>query len=247
MALVGATLVVALVVAVLLSQGKREGCPNQTNHMMINHSIILASASPRRQALLGLLGVPFTVQVADVDEDIITTPNPVQNVLERALLKGRGLQTAVGRDQPTAVIIAADTTVALEGEMLNKPADADEATAMLTRLAGRWHEVHTGMAVLQGEACYSVVDTTAVLMRPYTAAEIATYVATGDPLDKAGAYAIQHPVFAPVAALAGCYLGVVGLSVCRLRPLLAQAGVATVWDEAAITAAHRPFACTVGG
>lgn len=203
-------------------------------------SLILGSMSPRRRALLALLGLPFVVQVADVDEDIITDPDPIRNVQQRAELKGRALAAV---SPPNALIIAADTTVALEGEMLNKPADSAEARQMLGRLRGRWHEVHTGMVLVQGEQCVAVVDTTAVRMRDYSTAEIEAYIATGDPFDKAGAYAIQHPLFAPVAELQGCYLGVMGLSICQLRPLLAEFGLVASADLGTLTAAHEGFCC----
>ncbi|MBK8431790.1 MAG: septum formation protein Maf [Chloroflexi bacterium] len=203
-------------------------------------SLILGSMSPRRRALLALLGLPFVVQVADVDEDIITDPDPIRNVQQRAELKGRALAAV---SPPDALIIAADTTVAIEGEMLNKPADAAEARQMLGRLRGRWHEVHTGMVLVQGERCVAVVDTTAVRMRDYSTAEIEAYIATGDPFDKAGAYAIQHPLFAPVAELQGCYLGVMGLSICQLRPLLAEFGLVASTDLGTLTAAHEGFGC----
>ena len=203
-------------------------------------SLILGSMSPRRRALLWLLGLPFVVQVADVDEDIITDPDPIRNVQQRAELKGRALAAVA---PPDSLIIAADTTVAIEGEMLNKPADAAEARQMLGRLRGRWHEVHTGMVLVQGERCVAVVDTTAVRMRDYSTAEIEAYIATGDPFDKAGAYAIQHPLFAPVAELQGCYLGVMGLSICQLRPLLAEFGLVASTDLGTLTAAHEGFGC----
>lgn len=186
--------------------------------------IILASASPRRQALIRLLRRPIHVQVADVDEESVTHPDPAVNVVETARLKA---ETVAAQLREPALIIAADTTVALGREMLNKPAGPAEARAMLRRLRGRTHQVHTGIALLDTaqERSATTVSTTEVTMRAYTDAEIAAYVASGDPLDKAGAYAIQHSGFRPVAALEGCFTGVVGLSLCRLLAALDQVGV----------------------
>lgn len=185
-------------------------------------NFILASASPRRQQLLGLLGCSFAVQAIEVDEDVITTPNPADNVRERALLKISHWHPA----DPTRPVwvIAADTTVAVDGQMLNKPATPAEARAMLNQLCGRTHQVYTGLAVLHYPtgALFTAVQATDVVMRSYSEAEIEAYIASGDPFDKAGAYAIQHPVFRPVARLDGCYFNVVGLPLCTLAQLLHQ-------------------------
>lgn len=201
----------------------------------------LGSQSPRRLALVGLVGQTWHTAVADVDEDVIDDPDPVQNVLARAKLKGAVLRQQIG---PNDVLLTADTTVAIEGTMLNKPAGPVEARQMLRQLRGRWHEVHTGMVLYHGREVVSDVSTTAVLMRPYSDDEIEAYIATGDPLDKAGAYAIQHPIFQPVARLEGCYLGVMGLSVCRLVPLLAGLGVdVSAVDLGEMRSAHVGYVC----
>jgi MAF protein len=122
------------------------------------------------------------------------------------------------------VVIGADTTVVIEGEILGKPADDLEAAAMLRKLRGRVHQVFTGIAVLDTASRNMLSDlcVTDVPMRAYSDQEISAYVATGDPLDKAGAYAIQHPGFQPVAAMAGCYASVMGLPLCHLTRLLRQ-------------------------
>lgn len=186
-------------------------------------TFILASASPRRQQLLRLLGCSFVVQAIEVDEDVITTPNPADNVRERALLK-------ISHWQPTnptrpVWVIAADTTVAVDEQMLNKPATPAEAKAMLNQLCGRTHQVYTGLAVRRypDNQLFTAVHATDVVMRDYSEAEIEAYIASGDPFDKAGAYAIQHPVFRPVTRLEGCYFNVVGLPLCTLAQLLLQA------------------------
>lgn len=181
--------------------------------------LILASASPRRRELLSRLGLPFRVQTADVDEEQFVAEEPAEIALELAVRKAAVVAATA---PPEALVIGADTVVALDGQLLGKPADAAAATRMLRALAGREHAVHTGMAVLtaQGTRRATAVSSSVVVMRPYSDAEIAAYVATGDPFDKAGAYAIQHPVFRPVAALQGSYTGVMGLDLALLADLL---------------------------
>lgn len=187
---------------------------------------ILASQSPRRRELLQLLGYPFQVMVADVDEDSITEPEPATNVVQTAELKSTKIASQLAHLPlpPNTLILAADTTVAFAGEMLNKPANAAEARQMLQRLRNAEHEVHTGLVLLEPASGreWQGVSTAVVTMRPYNEAEIDAYIATGDPLDKAGAYAIQHPQFRPVAHLQGCYCNVMGLPVCDLVVALAQ-------------------------
>lgn len=186
--------------------------------------LILASASPRRRSLIQLLGEPVAIRPAAVDEDSVIHPDPTVNVVRTARLKAEAAAAALDTD---AIVIAADTTVALDGAMLNKPAGDAEARAMLRRLRGRTHFVHTGLVLLHvgGGRTSTAVSTTAVTMRDYDDAEIDTYVASGDPLDKAGSYAIQHTGFRPVARLNGCYTGVVGFPLCRLVGALRDCGV----------------------
>ena len=185
--------------------------------------LILASASPRRHALIRLLGRAVSIRPVAVDEESITYPDPAVNVVRTARLKA---ETAANALDEAAIVIAADTTVALGDEMLNKPAGPSAARAMLRRLRGRTHQVHTGLVVLQTgtERTVTAVSTTDVTMRRYTDAEIDAYVASGDPLDKAGSYAIQHAGFRPVARLDGCYTGVVGFPLCRLTAALRELG-----------------------
>jgi septum formation protein len=189
--------------------------------------LILASQSPRRQQFLRELGLTFDILVAGIDE----TPRPGEMpvILARRLAeeKAQAVAGSLSADAPPALIIAADTVVALDAQLLGKPASAAEATAMLASLRGRPHSVHSGVSVLsiQEGRQSTRVNSTRVTMRAYTDAEIAAYVASGDPLDKAGAYAIQHPVFAPVARLEGCLSGVMGLPLGDLRDLLAEFGV----------------------
>ena len=203
--------------------------------------LILASASPRRHALIQLLRRPVTVRPTAVDEESVTHPDPVVNVVRTARLKAEAAAAGADRD---GIIIAADTTVVLDGEMLNKPAGAAEARAMLRRLRGRTHYVHTGLVLLDaGRGCAaSALSTTAVTMRDYDDAEIDAYVATGDPLDKAGSYAIQHSGFRPVARLDGCYTGVVGFPLCRLAGALQELGVSVDLAVATESADYRDCA-----
>lgn len=183
--------------------------------------LILASQSPRRQQLLAALGYTFTVDAADVDE----TPLPGERPDALACRLCRAKAAAVAARHPSAVILAADTVVALDGALLGKPADPAEAVAMLRALRGRTHQVYTAVSIAAAGAVTARLSVSNVTMRAYSDEEIAAYVATGDPLDKAGAYAIQHPRFSPVAAWEGCYAGIMGLPLALAHEMLAAAGV----------------------
>ncbi|MCS7055979.1 MAG: Maf family protein [Thermoflexales bacterium] len=210
--------------------------------------LVLASASPRRRELLARLGVKFQVCPANVDESPLPDETPLQTQHRITREKARAAQqrlavggcAAQGSPSPTAdpIIIACDTTVLLDGEMLNKPADADEARRMLYSLRGRAHEVQSAIVVRQGEhECVDVVSSQ-VEMRDYGDDEIEAYIATGDPFDKAGGYAAQHPSFQPIAQIRGCPLNVVGLALCHLRALLPQ-----LPDPSAVCAAFTGAPC----
>lgn len=181
--------------------------------------VVLASASPRREALLGCLGVEFTVEVAAVDEQAIGGESAAQVAARVATAKAEAVH------RPGQITIGADTAVVTDGEVLGKPGSAEEATAMLRRLRGRTHRVLSAVAVLADGRRHVDVVATEVTMRRYSDEEIAAYVASGDPLDKAGAYAIQHRGFHPAARIEGCYLNVVGLPLCHLARRLAEEGV----------------------
>jgi MAF protein len=201
--------------------------------------LLLASASPRRREILSRLGAPFSIAPADLDEDAFAAafrgsfPDLVEAL---AVEKARAVAALEADFQ--GVILAADTTVILDEEMLSKPVDSEEAVRMLRRLRGRRHQVATGVALYDtrnarltsGQRC------TFVWMRDYSDAEIAAYVATGDPLDKAGAYAVQHALFHPVERVEGCYLTVVGLPLCLVTSLLREQGVASLPLSAAAEA-----------
>jgi septum formation protein len=175
--------------------------------------LILASNSPRRRQLLALTGLPFTVKVADVDESQLPNERPAEYVLRLAESKARAI-----RAEADEVILASDTTVVDGEDILGKPADKKEAVAMLTRLRGKTHQVYTGIALLRPSDGLLLKDlcVTDVPMRYYSDDELRAYVETGDPLDKAGAYAIQHPEFHPVARMDGCFASVMGLPVCHV-------------------------------
>jgi len=167
--------------------------------------------------------MPFVAAAADVDEEIEEGETPQEMVCRLSLAKAQ----AAALSYHEALIIAADTTVVLDGDVLGKPADDAEAVAMLRRLRGRKHTVFSGVTVYHpatGRAITELAES-AVWMRAYTDEEIARYVATSDPLDKAGAYAIQHPNFSPVERIEGCYASVMGLPLCHLARALAQLGM----------------------
>jgi MAF protein len=187
--------------------------------------LILASRSPRRRKLLAHLGLPFRVVVPQVEEDAAPTatgkPEELAEVL--ALAKAQ----AVAGQEREGIVIAADTIV-VDGEtILGKPADGVEAAATLRGLRGRTHRVITGLAVVHAGTGWRGASqvTTHVRMRRYSDGEIAAYVARGEPLDKAGAYAIQDERFHPVASYDGCYCNVVGLPLKALILLLRRAGL----------------------
>jgi MAF protein len=200
---------------------------------------ILASQSPRRRVLVRLLGYRFSVMVADADEASITHPDPAVNVVKTAVLKAKTIAAQLQADD--RIVIAADTTVALDGKMLGKPQDAEEATWMLHSLRNRVHYVHTGFVLvdLRTGTWLERVSTAVVTMRNYTDEEIAAYVASGNPFDKAGGYAIQHPVFKPAAHLQGCYTAVMGLPVCELVLALDDLHLPRRVNLAALDNAHQ--------
>lgn len=178
-----------------------------------NPLLILASNSPRRRQLIALTNWNFIVSAADVDESLYANESPTDYVLRLAESKARTI--TADYDQ---IILAADTTVVDGVEILGKPEDDADAVRMLTQLRGRTHQVYTGVALLRVSDGLLLKDlcVTDVPMRDYSDEEIQAYVATGDPFDKAGAYAIQHPGFSPVASMNGCYASVMGLPLCHV-------------------------------
>jgi septum formation protein len=183
--------------------------------------VILASQSPRRRELLTLIGIPHEVRPADVDESVHPGEEPVPHVERLARAKAGVLAERV----PAAVVVAADTIVVVDGDILGKPADEAQARAMLRRLAGRTHTVFTAVAVARAGAVVSAVERVTVAFRALEDAEIAAYVATGEPMDKAGAYGIQGYGATIVERIDGDFFAVMGLPLVRLVDLLARVGV----------------------
>lgn len=190
---------------------------------MSDLSLVLASNSPRRKQILAWSGVPFSVRPADIDETPQEGESARAYVQRIALTKGRKMSGSAGFKE---LIVAADTTVAVDDEIIGKPKNAEEARQILLKLRGRVHFVHTAIVVIapskgliERELC-----TTRVRMRRYTDEEINAYIRTGDPMDKAGAYAIQNESFHPVDQLKGCYASVMGLPLCHLERVLRRMG-----------------------
>ncbi|MGQ9569029.1 MAG: Maf family protein [Anaerolineae bacterium] len=204
---------------------------------------ILASQSPRRQALMLALGLPHEMVAADVAEDPHDGEDPQALALRLALDKAQ----AVAERYPQHYVVAADTVVAVGRAILGKPADEAEAVEMLRLLRGRVHQVFTAVAVLAGPLGSGAGDlaTISVRMRAYRDEEILAYVRTGDPLDKAGGYAIQHQGFRPVADLHGCYAGVLGFPLCHFWRVLRSLGLPRPADVPALCREHTGFPCRI--
>jgi MAF protein len=206
-------------------------------------SLLLASQSPRRRELMALLGLPFDAAAPDVTETPRTGESPAALVARLSQDKARAVHPPPWRQ----IIVACDTIVALDGETLGKPISADEATAMLRQLRQHPHTVYSAVTLRDpaAEQMITAVAETEVVMRSYTDDEIAAYVASGDPLDKAGAYAIQHPGFHPVNAIKGCYANVVGLPLCHLTRCLQTQGVTPSHDVPTVCQIHHARRCPV--
>ncbi len=188
--------------------------------------IILASQSPRRRELLGLMGLTdFAIIPAQGEEDLSAGLPP--DKLVEALAAAKAKEVAAQAD-PSDVIIAADTIVTLDGKVLGKPHSGEEAFEMLRILSGRTHRVYTGVAVLQGQRLELLHEATEVVFRPLTEGEISRYIATGEPMDKAGAYGIQGRGALLVEGIRGDYFNVMGLPVCRLGQMLKAFGIVTL-------------------
>ena len=177
--------------------------------------LILASASPRRKELLGLFHIPFTIRVADIDETMDAARSPYDEVARVSRLKAM----AVPREDDD-VIIAADTIVVCEGRVLGKPGTEAEAVEMLQMLSGRDHQVMTGCTLVRADASVTFTEVTDLHFRPLSQREIESYVASGEPMDKAGAYGIQGGAALFCERMVGDYYNVMGLPVCRLGQVL---------------------------
>ena len=177
--------------------------------------LVLASQSPRRSEILRQAGIPFTVRVADVDESVLGAESPADYVRRLAEAKAYAIEAADGE-----TVLGADTTVVIDGEILAKPADAADARRMLVRLSGRRHEVLTGICLRRGGHAIRDYATTGVVFAALSDREIDEYVASGEPMDKAGAYAIQGLASKFVERIEGDYFNVMGLPVALVYRLL---------------------------
>lgn len=188
--------------------------------MMDDVQLILASASPRRRELLSLTGIPFTIDAPQVDESCALPAR--EAVLEISRRKAQ----AVAEVHPGMVILASDTLVAVDGVPLGKPKDEEDAARMLRLLSGRWHQVYTGVCVLSGTGrMFQGEEATDVRFSSMTDDEIRTYIRTGEPMDKAGAYAVQGIAGLWVEEIRGSVSNVIGLPLTLTRRLLQQCGL----------------------
>ena len=211
--------------------------PNKPN-------LILASQSPRREELISLGGAPFEVRSADLDETPLEGEEAPDYVLRLAEEKARAVGAQLNGE---ALVVAADTTVVDGGEILGKPADADEARRMLGSLAGREHQVYTGIAILNpatGDVASDLAESW-VPMRELSKDEIQAYVDSGDPMDKAGAYGIQNEEFKLVGDFADCFANVMGLPLCHLQRNLARLKLGFEGNIPQACQEHLGYACPV--
>lgn len=185
---------------------------------------MLASASPRRRELLASLGLEFAVEPADVDETVLPGEGPAELVARLAAAKAEVVRSR----RPGALVLAADTTVVVGGEVINKPPTPEENAEYLRRLSGAVHDVYTGHALRLGDRSEDFVVRTRVRFRDLSEEEVAWYVASGEGVDKAGGYAIQGRGAALVAGIEGCYTNVVGLSLPALLEAARRLGVSLV-------------------
>ena len=187
--------------------------------------LILASGSPRRKQWLESLQIPFTVMAPDVDETPALGEDPEVLVLRLAKAKAALLVDS----NPGAWVLAADTTVAVDHHTLNKPVDAEDAVRMLMLIQGRRHEVHTGTCLQRDDEIHAFVDTAEVFLRPLSEAQARWYVATGEPMDKAGSYAAQGIAALFIERIEGSFATVMGLPVERLGALMQELGLLEGW------------------
>ena len=185
-------------------------------------AIILASQSPRRRELMGLLGVPFTAVTADIDETVDPGMPPAREVARVGAAKARKIAESAA---PGDIVVAADTIVVVDGQILGKPKDAADAARMLRLLSGRAHEVLTGLTVAQDGRVQTETVRTVIRFRALSDAEIGAYVQTGEPMDKAGAYGIQGKASLFAERIEGDYFCVMGLPLCPLARMLRACGV----------------------
>lgn len=207
-------------------------------------NLVLASESPRRKELLSLVGLPFKIMAPRISEQQLPGESPIDYVRRLSHEKAQAVSATLNSP---ALVLAADTIVLDGDHILGKPADAQEAASMLRRLRGRTHQVYTAVTLLEALTGRQLSELAAspVLMRNYTEAEIAAYIATGDPFDKAGAYGIQHPDFRPAAGFQHCFANVMGLPLCHVVRLLRRAGLEVGADVPTACQTHLNYVCPV--
>jgi MAF protein len=219
------------------------GTPAKASLEMNEPRLVLASQSPRRCELLRLLGLPFEVTVANLEETPQAGETAVELVTRLSRAKADGAQLI---NRHNALVIGCDTIVALDGAILGKPGGLKEAQAMLRRLRGRSHFVYSALTLLDTTSrAKTEMAETRLQMRAYNEMEINAYVATRDPLDKAGGYAIQHEGFHPVSEIEGCYASVMGLPLCHLMRCLRHWGVEPAADVPTACQTHTGHRCAV--
>lgn len=185
--------------------------------------LILASSSPRRSQLLQLAGLEFTVEAADIDEQVQPGETPSTYVQRLALEKAQAVWDRHKADAGDLIVLGADTTVVCDGVVLGKPADAADARRMLRMLSGRTHQVLTGIAAVSQRGLFSEVEITQVFFDLIDEEELAHYIASGEPMDKAGAYGIQGYAARWIPRIEGCFFNVMGLPLARTMALLTRA------------------------
>jgi septum formation protein len=210
--------------------------------------ILLASASPRRRELIRLLGLPVETTAADIDEVPLPGERADEMALRLSVDKARTALSFTRSVHPSSfILLASDTVVSLDGEPLGKPRDAADARSMLQRLRNRTHQVYTGITLIEAQSDRMVTDLagSVVRMRNYSNEEIDAYIASGDPFDKAGAYAIQHTGFHPADRFDHCFANVMGLPLCHVVRSLHQLGIEPSNDAPALCQKHLDYDCPV--
>ncbi len=208
-------------------------------------TLLLASASPRRRELITLLGLPVETTAVDIDE--IPLPGEHAATMATRLSQVKAQVAAAARHPSASVLLASDTVVSLDGEPLGKPRDAAEARSLLQRLRDRTHQVYTAITLIDLSTDRTLTDLACsdVPMRAYTDAEIDAYIASGDPFDKAGAYAIQHNGFHPVEEFDHCFANVMGLPLCHVVRSLRQLGIEPPRAVPTACQEHIGYTCPV--
>ena len=212
----------------------------------VKANLLLASASPRRRELIKLLGLPVATTAADIDE--MPLPGECADAMALRLSVEKARVVSTGSLPPaTCILLASDTVVSLDGEPLGKPRDAAETRSMLQRLRNRTHQVYTGIALIDTDTDRLITDIASsdVLMRDYSDEEIETYIDSGDPFDKAGAYAIQHEGFHPADRFDHCFANVMGLPLCHVVRALRQLGVEPIDDVPSVCQSYLNYQCPV--